>query len=171
MPGRRLFFQGEMSSCWACSAGYKTWAENARMVSEFSDTAVQKLFQHLFKRETTPQKVKEFQHKFWSDLINISCVSIHVLFWHPRMKKEQWNIKLKTWSDPVYPVYCNEHFQVFFSPHMCLQSSEQVNGFRVYMLNEKHRWHTPDHLLEGKNKNQCSLLHPLSLGCLTVPRD
>lgn len=138
MPGRRLLFQGEMSPCWACSAGYKTRAQNARMVSEFSDTALQKLFQHLFKREITSHKVKEFlQHKFWSDLINISCVFIHVLFWHPRMKNDQWNIKLKTWSDPIYPVSCNEHFQVFF-PHIraCrVQNRLMVWEFICWMRN------------------------------------
>lgn len=169
MPGRRQFFQGEMSSCWVRTAGYKT---RARMVSAFSDSATETLLTLFQEGEKTSHQVKKFlQHKFWSDIISISHVYTQVLFWHPRMKKGQWNIKLKTWSNPVYPVHCNEHFQVSFSPHMCLQSSEQVNDLRVYMLDEQHRWHTPDHMLEEKNKNQCSLLHPLSLGCLTAPRD
>lgn len=177
MPGRRLFFQGEMSFL-AKRVAYDRKHEKGMQgwsLWIFRNIALLKSFYHLFKREKISHKVKKFlQHKFWSNLVSILHMFIHKFYTdcNLRMKKgkmSQWNIKLKNCSDHVYSAYCNEHSKIFFSSHVSLQSSEQGNALRVYMQNEQHRWHT---LKPHPQKNQCSHAMPLVPGLFDkVSRD
>lgn len=122
MPGRQLFFQGEMSFL-AEHVAYDMKHEKRMQrwrLWIFRNIVLLKSFYYFLRRQKISHKVKKFlQHKFWSNLISTLHMFMYKLYTdcNLRMKKgkmSQWNIKLKYCSDHVYFSYCNQHFQIIF---------------------------------------------------------
>lgn len=176
LPGRRLFFQGEMSFAEHAAYDIKhekgTWGWSLWI---FKNTALPESFYHLFKREKISHKVKKFlQHKFWSDLISTLHMFMYKFYTdcNQRRKKgkiSQWNIKLKTVLIMfILPTAKHIFKWLFFilCPYR-VQNRLMAWGFICRMSNKDDTRSTTS----SKKKNQCSHATPLIPGLFQVSRD